>query len=317
MKIANEIMMKKPTSSNIGPDLLTVPKTDQTENLNYIPFSYEEPPTQMRGRDWFKKYHDDKLRARADKLTASEIQTIIFNIIDSLLDRAERKESLTVILGLVLTVEPALQALHYVARNHRSDAARYYVSVLKRAIDRLNHNDERNNKAVADIAKSQIFWPINYSPNKISFDKHILELKTRLNIGDDYFLKLKGRGSKDQTKSFDFDKPINRMVWRMIETLVANRLLLQVPEVFGKSIPAWVQNCRKLKPLTKSTITEWANVGWEAICQAYGDHPENHPQLRTIGKDRERAARSEKAKNNAIRGEIRQELKMALNKLVK
>lgn len=308
--------IKKPATS-VKQKALNRPlrKSKPSEGGGYIPFSYDFPTKGLPGKNSFEVHFNKKWRRWADSRDPSKLHPVMFNLIASLVARAEKGKPVSANICLAVLIRQSLAALHYLALAGRPGAAGTLAFVLREAVGRLNHLEPKNTATMKEVAKSEIYWPVNFSPNTfLSTDTK--ELEGRLAIGTDYFLKTKKWGQKGQGKSLQFNKPKNRLVLRMIETLMANRNKYGALGSNDPKVPSWVHCCRELPPLSIPNAEAWRDVGWKAILEAYDDHPERDKELRKIGLNRERREVTKSAQEGAILNEIRTELLTALRDLI-
>lgn len=310
-------LIKKP-AMNVKKKALNRPllKSNPLEDASYIPFSYDFPTKGLPEKKWFEKHFNKKWRRWADSRDPGKLHPIMFNLIASLVDRGEKEKPASASICLAILIRQSLAALHYLALAGRPGAAGTLAFVLREAVGRLNHPEPKNTATMKKVAKSEIYWPINFSPNTF-LSTNTKELENRLAIGNDYFLQTKKWGQKGQGKSLQFNKPKNRLALRMIETLMANRNTYVALGSNDPPVPSWVHRCRELPPLSIPNAEVWRDVGWEAICEAYTGHPETDEALRKIGLNRERREVTQSAQEGAIRNEIRTELLTALRDLIR
>jgi hypothetical protein len=81
--------------------------------------------------------------------------------------------------------------------------------------------------------------------------------------------------------------------------------------------PSWALKCADLKPLeTDGAWKEWFEVGWEALLDATGGHPEKNRRLRPLGlyRIRRTAARLGKTSSGTIEANIRDGIKTVIRR---
>ncbi len=238
---------KPARSSFISPPPGTPSKA--TAKLNYVPFSFEEVPPRLPDKDDYGHIRDAEWRKWCDDLDTPQLLALTGNLVDSMVNRG----GTTSAYELWFLAEKSLWALQHLAVIEKPRAARFLSGTVRRAVERLNHHAGLKPALYQAAAWEEITWPVLHSPSHF-FATDCEEVQEKLSVGSDYFLQVLGRGIK-RKKPYDFTVPKNQLVWRVIQTLTANKLFHPPPgEEAGTSAPRWVQECWKLKPLSTETV---------------------------------------------------------------
>jgi hypothetical protein len=292
--------------------------------LNHVAFSYEKTTPRLPAKEDFGRHETSEMRQYCDSLDAGGVYQLVSSLVASLLERVKNSPGTGSTLGLALLARQSLSALQYLTVSERPGAAGALVNSLREAVDRLNYHATQDQEPYKKVAQSEISWPVMYSPS-YSFATDTKALQARLRVGDDYFLMVMGHGSTKK-KPYDFEAPTNKLVLRIIETLQANRYPVRPKDakggtLEGSNVPEWVKKCRGLKPLRRETVDDWAEIGWEAVCDAYDGHPEdetkgNH-EIRKIGLHRKDRGKLPGSDSVYVRQGMKEEIKEALKKLAR
>lgn len=197
---------------------------------------------------------------------------------------------------------------------------------------------ERKPDVIRHFAPKRMFFPINW-PLLKGERKQIFEKIESLGIGTNSIYRL-ARG-----KQFDPNTPVNKQVLSYVQLILGRQceiqqelarqhalaslngnLTLPPVEIYVRDKSTcirdpWLKQVMSLARLSRASADEWAKTIWQKILQTHDGKPETNPELRVIGKYRERHSEKYghqyKATHRTAETEIRDGLRERIFKAVR
>jgi hypothetical protein len=158
--------------------------------------------------------------------------------------------------------------------------------VAKEATYALNSIAEKQPELFHAFARGCFEWPGVISRNAyVSQDnQRFLE---KLQQGEDLPFVNIPRGKKGRTLSFSV--LANRLAFKLYTTIETERAggydySKSVAEMYGLTLPSWIQRAVNLEPFSAKTWRSWAETAWQIVLEETNGKPEQDKILRPLGK---------------------------------
>jgi len=293
-----------------------------------LPDGYKRPGLErkskpVRSEDYFNKRDVSEAESQfLQSLQGDGLYSLSLGLVRECLQRKKATNSDMFTLNLYATAAQATKALQFLAQQGEKKAGFFLAHLLRESVAELN--DDVCAKATSNLGNSpydatgSLDWPVLYSPNS-TLVQDVDKIQEALNIGKGLSLyNIKGKGTKQ--KSLNFRSPSNFLASQLVVALDHNRRYLSNKSSRpDEKLPKWITDCGSLPLFCEATVPQWLEVGWEAIMETSGGHPEDLKDLKQYGKTR--GTRSSKAKRRgdpspqAVPNEIKNKLKQALYRI--
>jgi hypothetical protein len=149
----------------------------------------------------------------------------------------------------------------------------------------LNDIAEKQPELFHAFARSCFEWPgvISRNPDVSRDNQRFLD---KLQQGEDLPFVNIPRGRKGRTPSFAV--LANRLAFELYTKIEIERAgydySKSVAEMYGLTLPPWIQGAVNLEPFSAKTWRSWAEIAWKIVLEATDGKPEQDKILRPLGK---------------------------------
>jgi hypothetical protein len=157
-------------------------------------------------------------------------------------------------------------------------------NVAKEATYALNDIAEKQPELFRPFARGCFEWPgvISRNPDVSRDNQRFLE---KLQQGEDLPFVNIPRGKKGRTLSFSV--LANRLAFKLYTKIETERAgddySKSVAEMYGLTLPSWIQGAVNLEPFSAKTWFNWAEVAWQFVLEVTDGRPEQDDNLRPLG----------------------------------
>ncbi len=204
-----------------------------------------------------------------------------------LLACAEKHERASVELLMLLT--ELLNGFYALAANGNKTAARLWMEALTKSIVNFEMLATHEPALFIEEARKSYAIPGMISRNAEKMEDNQRHLK-QLQQGEDCPFDILPKGGRTK-RFFEGVNFLAGGLYNHIAHAIENLPFVKViAESEGIALPAWVNEAKNLKPLSRDTWKTWAEVAWSVVMEATNGRPEENPSLANLGASAARRA---------------------------